>query len=385
MPKTWEYTLTGFGGSLERRRVAFLEPVPSLRVCCVCGLLPYHIRMLPCGHGFCLLCEKRTAKDKTCPTDRLKYVEDRVVSVYFALMHLERRRVRCGVAGTKCDFDGTLYDMQCHISECVADRYSCDKCCRSVVRGKAIDHCRRCYGGESSAAEASTVFDKLGVIKKDVESLRRQCAPSGDAEPQSPDVDVINTAMGLVEDLQNDLRQMASGSGSTDHGSTVQDAEVLVGSGPYRAAPKQGVFVTTYVFKEVHSFCTLVSGEEMELDIASEPCTLAGYTFRVKCHMASGKGQDVRVHFVLFLQNGEWDDIVDWPFAKKVTMALAHPTDLKRDILLPVTAAEHDASANTPVPGVPDIGYKTDDVEWNVVLERGFVSSGKLHVTVQFE
>lgn len=393
--KTWEYMVTGFGESLERRRIAFLEPLPASRVCGICGMLPSPVQMLPCGHALCQFCEDQTKEESTCPIDHLKYAQDNVVSINFPVDDLEQRRVLCSLAGARCEFDGTLKDMQCHIAECVADKHKCVKCGCLVALGDLFGHHRGCSGGDLSAGpepavEApvsdtvrSSVFEKLGVVKKDAEALLRQRLPSGDSK--SPDAHVVSSVMDRVVDLERELLRTGVGAKHQDHDATLQAPKVPVASGPYRAANKRGVFVATCVLNDVHSNCSVVGAEETERSIFSQKCALAGYTFRLKCQVESTSTQGVRVHFVFFLQSGEWDDNAEWPFAKKVTLVLSHPGNETRDIWLPVTIGERKVSGRKPVPGVFNNGYKTDSIEWNRVLEQGFVSKDKLYVHVEFE
>ncbi|KAL3215135.1 hypothetical protein MRX96_034226 [Rhipicephalus microplus] len=53
--------------------------------------------------------------------------------------------------------------------------------------------------------------------------------------------------------------------------------------------------------------------------------TLAGYTFKLPCELLKNEKKEVYTRFAFILRHGDWDDHVDWPFRKKVTLTIAHP------------------------------------------------------------
>lgn len=390
MNKTWEYTLTGFGDSLERRRIAFLDPLPKPNVCSVCGMVSSNIWILPCGHSLCEFCEEQVENPPTCPKDYYDYVRDELTSVNFTLEDIGERRVLCAVAGAKCDFDGTLHDMLSHIIDCTANENACAKCGRSVVREDAFDHYLECSGSDSTSARGpdiavpSTALETLEALKKDLGTLR-ECASSALLEQATSYVEAANSLVEHVTELESELLRMEDLVAGQDSEATIRASKVPNPSGPYRAASKPGVFIATTAFSDAHSISSLDGGKQTEMDIVTGPCTLAGYTFQVKCHAERSEAGEVRLQFVFFLESGEWDDSLEWPFAKKVSMVLSHPVDAKKDIRLPLTEAEREGSGRKPVPGVPNNGYATVDIPWKRVLDQGFICMGKLYVNVEFE
>ncbi|KAL1475153.1 hypothetical protein MTO96_037485 [Rhipicephalus appendiculatus] len=394
MSKTWTYTLTGFTDSLERRRLVFLEPLPDSRVCAACGVVPFQASLLPCGHVFCRFCEDQIREGATCPVDRYKYDEENVLQSNFPLEDLEQRRVLCGVVGEKCDFVGTVSDMECHLVECVADENECARCRRPVARRDAVDHCWHCtasfpvmwLGLTATDVVPSSIFEKLNAFKEGVLRVREQWTSSDDSEDGSSDgVDMTAPLVDGVVQLVRELLPVGRVPRCPDRVSTPSDsANVPWASGPYRGASKAGVSVATCALEEVSACWDLFSEQDKNVNITSNQCTAAGYTFRMRAHLVNDKSEGVRVHFVFFLVSGEWDDHVSWPFAKELTLTLAHPVDASRDVKLSGIVAEED-SASKPIPCTPNNGYKTDGIEWSLILKHGYIAKDKIYVNVELE
>ncbi|KAK8780008.1 hypothetical protein V5799_018651 [Amblyomma americanum] len=83
MPGT-EYTLTGFDDFPERQLVVFVKPLPSTRVCGVCGVVPFRSVLLPCGHVLCQVCRGQIPTEGgTCPLDGMEFADADIVRVTF--------------------------------------------------------------------------------------------------------------------------------------------------------------------------------------------------------------------------------------------------------------------------------------------------------------
>ncbi|KAH7947520.1 hypothetical protein HPB52_012642 [Rhipicephalus sanguineus] len=384
MGTTWEYTLTGFT-RFERRRLVFLEPMPASRVCSVCGLVSFLVLNLPCGHVFCNFCKVPIVRKQKCPIDGIKY--GKYDARESANSNLESLRVLCWVGGAKCGFVGTLYDVRQHMKNCDADEYKCPNCGGSVFRRDAVDHCHQCYGGHSVAGSVvpSNVLENPRVSDKDAEAQGRR-ASSENTTKKSADVQVSNCLMEKMAEHEGEALPLGKGTESQVHSCALQgSSKAPITAGPYRAASKPGVSIAMCVFKDVHTKASLVKDDEMDLNITSDQCTLAGYTFRVRCHFLGNEQLGARIHFVFFLESGEWDDNVIWPFAKKLTLVLSHPLDAEKDIRLPLTVAENEDTARKPDPLVPNNGCKTRDVHWDCILQHGYVGKKKLYVNVEME
>ncbi|KAH8030850.1 hypothetical protein HPB51_011894 [Rhipicephalus microplus] len=393
MTKTRAYTLTGFTDSLERRRLIFLEPLPDSRVCATCGVVPFQASLLPCGHAFCRFCEEQIRDRETCPVDQYKYDEENVQQVNFPLEDLEQHRVLCGVAGEKCEFVGTVSDMECHLASASPTKANAPGAVNQSLAVDAVDHYRHCtadltatsLGQAATCFVPSSVFQKLSAIKEDVEYLRQHLTLSEDWEEGSSDgADVTSSLIDSVVGLVRELLPVGKVTTDQDRVFAPSDsAKLLWTFGPYRGASKAGVFLATCAIETVNARWDSDDNGN-DVNVTSEQCTAAGYTFRIRAHFVKYTKQGVRVDFAFFLESGEWDDHIAWPFAKQFSLKLTHPVDASRDVALPAIAADED-SARKPIPGVPNEGYKTDTIEWSRILRHGYIAKNKIYVTVELE
>nr|XP_050031329.1 TNF receptor-associated factor 6-like [Dermacentor andersoni] len=172
MTERWTYTLTGFGEFLEMRRVSFSEPMPAARLCGVCGLLPCRTVRLPCGHVFCESCKAQIGRGDSCPFGGKKFADSEVHSMSVERSDLEQSRIVCTAGPQVCGFAGKLCELGDHLTKCGGGETRCGKCQRSVFRGLAVDHYRKCTG-TPVAANAEIVAKGLeDVAKTDVETPR---------------------------------------------------------------------------------------------------------------------------------------------------------------------------------------------------------------------
>ncbi|KAK8765954.1 hypothetical protein V5799_007269 [Amblyomma americanum] len=216
-----EYTLTGFDDFLERRRVVFVEPLPSPRVCGVCGVVPSRSLLLPCGHVLCLACKRQIVNgEQKCPMDGREFAEGAVVSINFKQSDLEQHHVFCVVGGRECSFAGRLGDLKEHVAGCCND--------------------------------------------------------------------------------------------------------------------KPGVFMTTWKFDEIYAGYSAVTKGKKEHVLSTDSGSLAGYELKLDCKIQTQENEDVLLNFVLSLGDGELDNFLEWPFAKKVTVIVWHPRDERKDIRIPL-------------------------------------------------
>ncbi|KAK8765140.1 hypothetical protein V5799_032251 [Amblyomma americanum] len=347
-----EYTLTGFDDFLERRRVAFVQPLPRTRVCGACGVVPSRSLFLPCGHTLCQACKICTATgDQQCPMDGTEFAEAAVVSINFKQSDLEQHRVFCLVGGRECSFSGRLGDLKEHLVGCCNDKVRCSKCQQYMLRCLAAQHCRQCDAKaapqqSASATAIANTIEKLGSMKRDLEIIRQR------ASTETVDQDaVVNGANSLVERmtcLERELFQKGKASGEQrDLLPAVKNTAVT--AGPYRAASKPGVFVSTCKFSKIYSGYNAVIGGKRDHQLSTEN-VMAGYVFQLVCKFQKQGNEDVLIAFILFLGDGSLDDLLEWPFAKKVTAILSHPRDQRKDVRLPVKM-EDPETLRKPAPG----------------------------------
>ncbi|KAH9368111.1 hypothetical protein HPB48_013749 [Haemaphysalis longicornis] len=181
---TYEYTLTGFGDFLEQRSITFVEPLPSVRVCSVCGVVPPATSMLPCCHAFCERCKSEMTRSIECPLDGQECTEASVVLLNFSLSELVQRRIRCPNSSRGCEFAGKLDELKQHLLKCSGKVVTCAKCRQRFARPDAMNHYRECTGDFGSTSAVSTVEhpSAIGVltdIRKDLKHWRDGFAADG--------------------------------------------------------------------------------------------------------------------------------------------------------------------------------------------------------------
>ncbi|XP_054925017.1 uncharacterized protein [Dermacentor andersoni] len=382
----WEYTLSGFNDFLDQRRVAFTEPLPPSRVCSVCNRLPSSSELLPCGHVLCEECQGQVFERMECPFDGRTFSKGELVRLRFELSDLEKLRVHCIVGGKQCAyFAGKLSELREHLRHCRGFDVKCAKCHRSVVCEAAVDHYRQCYDGNaplqsSCDALVQTAVQDVRSIKEELGSLRQHALGERDGD------DLVNGANGLVERLVI-LDRALSGflekaSGVDQEGVSVQSSKSLT-PGPFRAASKPGAFIATLKFANVYAARDSLKEDKKVHSISSGVCTLGGYTFRLECRFQLSKDKEVNVGFALFLQDGEWNDCLEWPFSKKVTLIIAHPRDETKDVKVTSHMNAHEV-VRKPRSDVRNLGQITEQKNWRDLELAGFVVKGDLYVNVEF-
>ncbi|XP_070396449.1 uncharacterized protein [Dermacentor albipictus] len=397
----WVYTLTGFDDFFELRRVSFAEPMPASRLCSVCGLLPSLALRIPCGHVLCDLCLAQIAESEGCPYDGQKFVLADVRSISFERSELEQCRVFCaggGGGGYECGFAGQLSELRIHLSQCGGGEAKCGKCRRPVVRGLSVHHYRQCsadtvpWKAEAidavAAAMCSTTDRRLGGgVNSEVDGgCWRQVPPGVDVDLQDTAVNSSNALLERVTGLERelrDLRKRCPGRDGERSSLSLRASSATVIPGPFRAASRPGVLITTCKFSDVYVGLESLGEGAKELRMSSDTYTLGGYTFRLDCEFSKDdRGTSVRL--ILFLRDGEWDGYVEWPFSKKVTLIIMHPRDAERDVRLPLAMDEY-RMVKRPQAGAWNWGRWTDRVNWENVELRGFVDKETLYVNVEFD
>ncbi|KAH7974047.1 hypothetical protein HPB49_008877 [Dermacentor silvarum] len=389
----WEYTLTGFNDFLDQRLVAFTEPMPASRVCSFCGRVPSSSVLLPCGHVLCEECQGEIIKQAECPFDGRHFTEGELVRLGFELCDLEQLRVLCTVAGMVCTtFSGKVSELRDHLRHCRSGHMKCAKCHQVVARDVAVNHYRQCCDVNTlrhseSHVSVQRAVEEIRGIKEDVESLRQLALCERDG-----DDNLVNGANGLAERLAKLDRALSEAQGTTGGGALEGDS--LRSSrnnrpvpGPFRAASKPGVFIANCEFTGVYAARDSLKQDKKLHKESTEIYTLCGYTFKLTCEfsLSGGEGsEEVNVRFILFLYEGEWDDFVEWPFSKKVSLVIAHPRDEAKDIRLTVKMDEHKV-AKKPRPGVWNWGSWTEKTSWNEIELQGYIVKCSLYVNVEFE
>ncbi|KAL1486559.1 hypothetical protein MTO96_046909 [Rhipicephalus appendiculatus] len=314
-----------------------------------------------------------------------------VASETIELSDLEGLRVSCNNGG--CDFVGKLVELPSHVLECVNDEVKCEKCGVHVTRNAAVDHRRQCpvelptEGTTGSAAEIAVA----GELPRCGETLPEHAS----GEKQVDEHDAANGSNNSVEhgvkfqEGSNRVKRTFSGehkdvsSGTSTSAGTILH---LMTPGPYRAASKPDVFVTLCRFDNIYEKYEQLRYKKSASTVV-KGCVAAGYTFALKCTLAKGhEDGEVEVYFLLYFGSGEWDNCVEWPFRKKVTVILTHPADQRKDVKFRFLTFKLD-TVKKPAPAATwNRGHRTYDHEsWERIESEGFIHSNAIFVNVEFE
>ncbi|KAH7934608.1 hypothetical protein HPB51_029026 [Rhipicephalus microplus] len=88
------YSVSGFSHELGYRPFHFAEPIPAVRICAVCGLLPQTTTSLPCRHVLCKTCYPQCLVNGICecPLDGDKFLVKDAEWKIFPMKNLLRRK-----------------------------------------------------------------------------------------------------------------------------------------------------------------------------------------------------------------------------------------------------------------------------------------------------
>ncbi|KAL3203596.1 hypothetical protein MRX96_011960 [Rhipicephalus microplus] len=339
-----QYVLTGFDGFLERRRVAFIEPLPATRVCSSCGLVPSQSALLPCGHVLCLICKGLTVKEVKCPLDGRVFADTQVVSLSFRQSDLEQLHVRC-IA--------------------VQDEVKCYRCSQTLVRGVAVQHYQHCNrsvvsGRVVSEEDVKSIVSGLGEIRADLEKLRLR----GEAEEKLDKHNVVNVANCLLERVASLEHELQRANTARDVCAIQAAGLVPISSGPFRAASKPDAFIILRTFADVPVMHDKAKSTTYEVVIPLGSLRSRWLQFQARI--------------------GPWDSLLEWPFVKKVTVVLTHPRFPKADVRLPMRVEDYGA-VKKPTSGTPNMGSCTEKVSWMTIDLNGFIDNKNLYANVEFQ
>ncbi|KAH7934514.1 hypothetical protein HPB51_029121 [Rhipicephalus microplus] len=295
-----EYTLTGFSDFLERRRVGFDEQLPPNRVCALCGMVPSRSLVLPCGHTLCRLCRSQITEQDGCPLDGRQFADADLLLVVFSEADLEQHRVLC-IAG---------------VSPRIL-RFAANYERRSWIDNDGR-RSRVCQERARNAFEPG--FERVGEPRN-----RRQ------PRQQFARPDLVHPKQ---RSREADVKDGACG-GDWEGASAGSTTKPTVAPGPYRAASKPGVYIETCRFVDVYSAYNAVS-RAMSAQHADQHLHSGRLQFKLACELFKNEKKEVCTRFAFILRHGDWDDHVDWPFRKKVTLTIAHPRYEDKDIGMPI-------------------------------------------------
>lgn len=381
-----QYRMTGFGDFLEWRILRFAEALPKIRVCALCGVVASVVKLLPCTHVLCECCEGQAIdRGRLCPIEGASFIGEDVQTLPFSRRDLGERQVFCfnntGDSERGCDFCGKLEDLERHfLVECFHGRVRCSKCSDEVARKDAFEHYVGCVGGDdwstsgvSSDGRVSFNADvvmRLATALKDIQEGLNKAAlndPTGDSK--------IAALKSRADSLANFLDFLDPGSeGGEEADGTSQR---------YSWCDSETGTATICKFAGIAS---MRKADDPVLRL-NQPHTLDGYTFNLACKFERSWGKLSGVTFLFALCVGDKDDVVEWPFAKRVTLNIVHAKKDGNDIRVPVKmCTEKDAEClKRPPADVTDRWIHSEKVSWKHIEKNGLVHDDCLFVAVAFE
>ncbi|XP_077497189.1 uncharacterized protein LOC144107848 [Amblyomma americanum] len=377
------YTLTGFGEFLEWRTLRFVEPMPKIRVCRLCGVVASVGKLLPCTHVLCETCKDQVAdRGLQCPIDGTTFVAEDVQEMPFTRRELGERHVHCindaGSGAAGCPFVGKLSSLEEHfIAHCVYGTVRCSKCRGSVLRKDLVEHYVNCTDDEKSRPADSAPNGKVTVDAADAgrlaTTLRDIQHGLKNAVEGTPRVDMrlgsLQKKASSVEDLLEVLDPKGSSPEASQHSSRRNSA----------AASSK-----TLMFCGIDSMRKSQDNLLLPLDGA---CTLANYTFTLQCKFEKSWCKLSAVSFLFTLCVGDRDDFVEWPFAKQVHISILHPTKEGRDIQVPfkICPEKNAVCLKRPQSGVLQKGILSEKISWKYIEKKELFSKDSLIVYVELE
>ncbi|KAG0441785.1 hypothetical protein HPB47_015851 [Ixodes persulcatus] len=136
------HCVTGFAPGLDWRPLDFVEPLPSDRVCELCGVLARRATALPCSHLLCETCYEGVVACGRCPLDGDTHNVDSVKMIDLHPGPVLKLKVRCWNSAHGCNFTGPVSAILEHFeNDCVHHRALCPRCHQDVPRLHLVQHC----------------------------------------------------------------------------------------------------------------------------------------------------------------------------------------------------------------------------------------------------
>ncbi|XP_077485270.1 uncharacterized protein LOC144095387 [Amblyomma americanum] len=382
--------LSGFGSIVDWRPLQFVEHLPDIRICGLCGVVARMTMLLPCSHILCQTCYRLVLDTNlSCPVDKRKVGEDEVQTLELKGDQLDDRRVLCLNAQRGCTFMGKLVDFKEHIEkDCKYHEVFCPKCGMSVSQSKILEHClSSCVEGTivTTPNESGSVLEDLRRIKQNVED-----GMAGITRKKSVVQDKVN---GLVECLDSFTMHMkslqvvlhesiATSQLAKVHLPSAADSEGRGGS-PGESGTVDRVYVCLgQIYKRKSSLCTGMTAREL-----TPAFNLAGYSTMLESKFEIIDGHISLALGVVFCSGG-WDSFVTWPFSRQMTLTLVHPVDKQKNLSYQASVpqdVDRFECVKKPSPEGPNSAMRTRMITWNALELSGFIANDSLCLTVEFE
>ncbi|KAH6921744.1 hypothetical protein HPB50_004487 [Hyalomma asiaticum] len=379
-----DYTLTGYGEFWERRVVTFLDPLPDVLVCSVCGVVPASAWLLSCCRVLCELCRVEALEGEGCPFGDGDCINENVILLNRNLRHLERFTVLCR---SGCDFTGNVSQLQEHLVGSCSGELMCLMCRQYIGVNDAVAHRQHCSGtvkpvqtAKALEVAGAVVIQELSRVREDFEDLLEEITCGEvDKDYLVNKGNSIADQLALIEVESENVPQHPEPTGG-EADADLASIRLQLAPTPYRAASRPNAFVELCSFPSVHEKLQSLGKDDYEC-IIHPTLMLGGYCFEIQCVLETEK-REASVYFELRLYGGPWDDRLSWPFDREVTVILSHPTDSERDIMLPVSLCEY-GMTKKPAPRSSNEADHTEQVLWRDIETSGFVDYDTIYANVE--
>ncbi|KAH8031096.1 hypothetical protein HPB51_012816 [Rhipicephalus microplus] len=389
-PMGREYRMTGFGDFLEWRILRFAEPLPKIRVCGLCGVVAAVVKLLPCTHVLCECCEGQAIDGgRLCPIEGASFAGEELQTLPFSRRDLGERQVFCfnntgdGEQGRGCDFAGKLEELERHfVVECFHGLVRCSKCSGEVARKDAYEHYVGCVAGDDWSASGVSSDGRVNFVAEDVARLAAALRDIREGLKKTS----LNDPAGdsKLAALRHRADSLANFLDFLDPGAESGDDEADGQSQRFSWCDSETGTATICKFSGVAS----MRKTDDPLLRLGKPHVLDGYTFNLACKFNRSWGKLTGVTLLFALCAGDKDDVLDWPFARRVTLSIAHTKREGSDIRVPLkTCPEKDGAEclKRPRADAAPKWIHSEKVSWKQVEKNGLVHDDCLFVAVAFE
>ncbi|KAH7940407.1 hypothetical protein HPB51_028729 [Rhipicephalus microplus] len=161
--------LAGFGPLLDWRPLDFVDTVPNVFCCTLCGVMPaFPKRLTPCCHVFCQPCfDSLVQRERCCPLDQTPFAYDAVETLDSVRGGIYQLRALCPNSCSGCTLVAFLPELKEHVAGlCDFIQVQCPRCGTAVLQKAALNHyLNDCAGAQRKVA--SPVWSDTSSLESD--------------------------------------------------------------------------------------------------------------------------------------------------------------------------------------------------------------------------
>ncbi|KAH7976671.1 hypothetical protein HPB52_017907 [Rhipicephalus sanguineus] len=135
--------LAGFDQLLDWRPLDFVDTVPNVFCCTLCGVMPaFPKRLTPCCHVFCQPCfDTLVQREHRCPLDQMQFTDDAVETLDSVRGGIYQLRALCPNASSGCTVVTVLPHLKDHVAgSCDFNQVQCPRCGAAVLQKAVLSH-----------------------------------------------------------------------------------------------------------------------------------------------------------------------------------------------------------------------------------------------------